>query len=306
MDLKSKIILISGPTASGKSKFAIQLAKKINGEVINADSMQIFKELKILTARPLKNDLINIKHHLYGFKSVKENYSTGNWLKDAKLKINNIKKKNKIPILVGGTGLYFKALIDGIVKFPDIPLIFRNRIRKKHSKIGQKKFYLELIKLDPLCKKKINKNDTQRSIRAYEVKKFTNKSLFDWYNETYSDYTKDSFIKLLIDYPRDKLIERICLRTNEMLRNGAIKEAKRFYKLRIKKDLSSNKVIGLSEIKDYLDKRININQLKEKISIKTRQYAKRQSTWARGQMSDWQKIKFDRLKSFLKKFPKSA
>ena len=114
MDLKSKIILISGPTASGKSKFAIQLAKKINGEVINADSMQIFKELKILTARPKRNDLKNIKHHLYGFKSVKNNYSTGNWLKDAKLKITNIKKKNKIPILVGGTGLYFKALIDSV------------------------------------------------------------------------------------------------------------------------------------------------------------------------------------------------
>ena len=306
MDLKSKIILISGPTASGKSKFSIQLAKKINGEVINADSMQIFKELKILTARPRQNDLKNIKHHLYGFKSVKDNYSTGNWLKDAKLKIKNIKNKNKIPILVGGTGLYFKALVDGIVKIPEIPQNIRDKIRKKQSNIGQIKFYSELIKLDPLCKKKINKNDTQRSLRAYEVKKFTNKSLFDWYNETYTDFTQDSFIKLHIDYPRDKLIEKISLRTNEMLEDGAIKEAKRFYKLRVKKELSSNKVIGLSEIKEYLDKKININELKEKISIKTRQYAKRQSTWARGQMSDWQKIKFDRLKSFLKKFPKPA
>ena len=306
MDLKSKIILISGPTASGKSKFAIQLAKKINGEVINADSMQIFKELKILTARPQLNDLKNIKHHLYGFKSVNDNYSTGNWLKDAKLKINNIRKKNKIPILVGGTGLYFKAIIDGIVKIPDIPITIRNSIRKRQLKIGQTKFYSELIKLDSLCKKKINQNDTQRSIRAYEVKKFTNKSLFDWYSETYSDFTHYNFIKLHIDYPRDKLIERISLRTNEMLKDGAIKEAKRFYKLRVKKDLSSNKVIGLSEIKEYLDKRIDLSELKEKISIKTRQYAKRQSTWARGQMSDWQKIKFDRLKSFLKKFPKSA
>ncbi len=306
MDLKSKIILISGPTASGKSKFAIQLAKKINGEVINADSMQIFKELNILTARPKQNDLKNIKHHLYGFKSVKDNYSTGNWLKDVKLKIKNIKKKNKIPILVGGTGLYFKALVDGMVKIPDIPLTMRNRIRKKHSKIGQIKFYSELIKLDPLCKKKINKNDSQRSIRAFEVKKFTNKSLFDWYSETYSDFTQDSFIKLLINYPRDKLIDRISIRTNQMLSDGAIKEAKRFYGLRIKKDLSSNKVIGLNEIKEYLDKRINLIELKEKISIKTRQYAKRQSTWARGQMSDWQKIKFNRLETFLKKFPKST
>ena len=306
MDLKSKIILISGPTASGKSKFAIQLAKKINGEVINADSMQIYKELKILTARPKLKDIKIVKHHLYGFKSVKDNYSTGNWLRDAKSKIKNIKKKNKIPILVGGTGLYFKALTDGIVKIPEIPLNIRNRVRKKQSKIGQIKFYSELIKLDPLCKSKIDKNDTQRSMRAYEVKKFTNKSLFDWYSETYSDFTHDSFIKLYVDYPREKLLEKISLRANEMLRDGAINEVKKFYKLRIRKDLSSQKVIGLNEIKDYLDKRLDLNVLKEKISIKTRQYAKRQSTWARGQMSDWQKIKFNNLKSYLKKFPKSA
>ena len=306
MDLKSKIILISGPTASGKSKFAIQLAKKINGELINADSMQIYKEFKILTARPKLKDIKIVKHHLYGFKSVKDNYSTGNWLRDAKSKIKNIKKKNKIPILVGGTGLYFKALIDGIVKIPEVPQYIRNKIRKKQSKIGQIKFYSELIKLDPLCKKKINKNDTQRSIRAYEVKKFTNKSLFDWYSETYSDFTHDSFIKLYVDYPREKLLEKISLRANEMLRDGAINEVKKFYKLRIRKDLSSQKVIGLNEIKDYLDKRIDLNVLKEKMSIKTRQYAKRQSTWARGQMSDWKKIKFNRLKSFLKKFDKSA
>ena len=306
MDLKSKIILISGPTASGKSKFAIQLAKKINGEVINADSMQIYKELKILTARPKLKDIKIVKHHLYGFKSVKDNYSTGNWLRDAKSKIKNIKKKNKIPILVGGTGLYFKALTEGIVKIPEIPFNIRNRVRKKQSKIGQIKFYSELIKLDPLCKSKIDKNDTQRSMRAYEVKKFTNKSLFDWYSETYSDFTHDSFIKLYVDYPREKLLEKISLRANEMLRDGAINEVKKFYKLRIRKDLSSQKVIGLNEIKDYLDKRLDLNVLKEKISIKTRQYAKRQSTWARGQMSDWQKIKFNRLKSFLKKFDKSS
>ena len=130
--------------------------------------------------------------------------------------------------------------------------------------------------------------------------------MFDWYNETYSDFTQDSFLKLYIDYPRDKLLERISSRTNQMLGDGAIKEAKRFYKLQIKKDLSSNKVIGLGEIKEFLDKRIDLTELKEKISIKTRQYAKRQSTWARGQMSDWQKIKFNTLKSYLKKFPKSA
>jgi len=306
MDLKSKIILISGPTASGKSKFAISLAKNINGEIINADSMQVFKELKILTARPNLKDTNKIKHHLYGYKSVKENYSVGDWLKDSKIKIFNIKKKNKVPILVGGTGLYFKALIDGIVKIPNVPISIRNKIRQKHIKIGQNKFYSELVKIDPISKNMINKNDSQRTIRAFEVKKFTKKSLFDWYKSTSPDFKKNDFVKLYIDYPRTELLKQISKRTDAMIKEGAILEADRFNKLKISKDLSSNKVIGLIEIKDYLNKKISLNDLKEKISIKTRQYAKRQSTWSRGQMSEWQKIKYSDLKTFIKKFAKYA
>jgi len=306
MDLKSKIILISGPTASGKSKFAISLAKNINGEIINADSMQVFKELKILTARPNLKDTNKIKHHLYGYKSVKENYSVGDWLKDSKIKIFNIKKKNKVPILVGGTGLYFKALIDGIVKIPNVPISIRNKIRQKHTKIGQNKFYSELVKIDPISKNMINKNDSQRTIRAFEVKKFTKKSLFDWYKSTSPDFKKNEFVKLYIDYPRMELLKQISKRTDAMIKEGAILEADRFNKLKISKDLSSNKVIGLIEIKDYLNKKISLNDLKEKISIKTRQYAKRQSTWSRGQMSEWQKIKYSDLKTFIKKFAKYA
>ena len=306
MDLKSKIILISGPTASGKSKFAISLAKNINGEIINADSMQVFKELKILTARPNLKDTNKIKHHLYGYKSVKENYSVGDWLKDSKIKIFNIRKKNKVPILVGGTGLYFKALIDGIVKIPNVPISIRNKIRQKHIKIGQNKFYSELLKIDPISKTMINKNDSQRTIRAFEVKKFTKKSLFDWYKSTSPDFKKNEFVKLYIDYPRTELLKQISKRTDAMIKEGAILEADRFNKLKISKDLSSNKVIGLIEIKDYLNKKISLNDLKEKISIKTRQYAKRQSTWSRGQMSEWQKIKYSDLKTFIKKFAKYA
>ena len=306
MDLKSKIILISGPTASGKSKFAISLAKNINGEIINADSMQVFKELKILTARPNLKDTNIIKHHLYGYKSVKKNYSVGDWLKDSKIKILKIKKKNKVPILVGGTGLYFKALIDGMVKIPNVPISIRNKIRRKHIKIGQNKFYSELIKIDPISKNMINKNDSQRTIRAFEVKKFTKKSLFDWYKSTSPDFKKNEFVKLYIDYPRTELLKQISKRTDAMIKEGAILEADRFNKLKISKDLSSNKIIGLIEIKDYLNKKISLNDLKEKISIKTRQYAKRQSTWSRGQMSEWQKIKYSDLKTFIKKFAKYA
>ena len=301
MDLKSKIILISGPTASGKSNFSIKLAKKINGEIINADSMQVYKELKILSARPYAKDYQKIKHHLYGFHSVKNNFSTGDWLKIAIEKIKEVRKRNKIPIFVGGTGLYFKALTDGLVSIPNIPIEFRNKIRTLHKNLGQKKFYQKLIKLDPNSKEKINSTDSQRSIRAYEVKQYTKKSLHDWFQNTKSYFEKEDFFKIYIDYPREDLIQRICKRAEQMIEIGAINEVKRFIKLKVRKDKSVNKAIGISEIKEYLEKRKDIGEVIEKISIKTRQYAKRQSTWARGNMMSWVKLHPQDLNKFLKK-----
>ena len=173
MDLKSKIVLIAGPTSSGKSNFALKLAKKIKGEIINADSMQVYKQLKILTARPKKKDLKKIKHHLYGFCDVKKKYSTGEWLKLLLNKIKDIRKRNKVPIVVGGTGLYFKALTDGLVKIPNIPMKVRNKIRLMQKKLGQKKFYNKLLKLDPLIKNKIDVlfDDTEEHLSA-KFKKF--------------------------------------------------------------------------------------------------------------------------------------
>ena len=301
MDFKSKIILISGPTASGKSNFSIKLAKKIKGEIINADSMQVYKELKILSARPYIKDYQKIKHHLYGFHSVKNNFSTGDWLKHAIKKIKEVRRQKKIPILVGGTGLYFKAITDGLVSVPNIPIRFRHKIRELHKNLGQKKFYQKLVKLDPLSKEKIIPTDVQRSIRAYEVKKFTKKSLHDWFKNTKSYFDNDDFLKIYIDYPRQDLIQRIKKRTELMFKIGAISEVKRFLKLRIRKDKSVNKAIGINEIKEHLEKINDLSDVIEKISIKTRQYAKRQSTWARGNMISWLKLPPQDLNNFLKK-----
>ncbi len=301
MDLRSKIILLSGPTASGKSSLAIKIAKKINGEIINADSMQVYKQLKILSARPDPKQYQKIRHHLYGFHDVKKNFSTGDWLKLVNKKIKNVQKRKRIPILVGGTGLYFKALTDGLVKIPKISLKFRNQIRNMQKKLGQKKFYEKLLKLDPSLKGKINPTDSQRSIRAYEVKKFTKKSLYDWFKNTKSNFLEADFLKVYIDYPRQELIGRINLRTKEMIENGAIKEVKNFIKLKVRKDKSVNKAIGVMEIKDFINKKKDLEQIKEKIAIKTRQYAKRQSTWARGNMMSWIKLKPKDINKFLKK-----
>ena len=306
MDKQSKIILISGPTASGKSNFAVKLAKKVQGEIINADSMQVYKRLKILTARPNKIEQKNIKHHLYGVVDLNKKFSTGEWLKIAIKKIKEIKKRKKIPILVGGTGLYFQSLIDGLVKIPEIPIKFRNKIRLMQKKEGQRKFYKELLRIDPMVKNKFDQNDTQRAIRAFEIKSFTKISMYEWLTKTKSEFKDEEFLKLYIDFKREDLIKRISLRSIKMIEEGAINEVKKFIKLKIKKDLSVNRVIGIDELTQHLDKKIELVQARELISIKTRQYAKRQATWARSRMTTWVKINPIKIADYIKRLKKSA
>jgi len=306
MDQQSKIILISGPTASGKSNFAVKIAKKIQGEIINADSMQVYKKLKILTARPNKIEQKNIKHYLYGVVDLKEKFSTGQWLELTIKKIKDIKKKKKIPILVGGTGLYFQSLINGLVKIPEIPPKFRNKVRLMSKKEGQKKFYKKVLKLDSKIKDKFNPNDTQRSIRAYEIKSYTGISMYDWLTKTKPEFKDSDFLKLYIETKREKLIERINLRTSSMISSGAINEVKKFLKLKIRKDQSVNKVIGIAELTQYLNSEITLEEARELILIKTRQYAKRQATWARTRMMSWIKIDPSKVDSYIKKLKKSS
>ena len=295
MDIKSKIVLISGPTASGKSNFAVKIAKKIDGEIINTDSMQVYKQLKILTARPNKKEKENVKHHLYGIVNVSNNFSTGQWLKLATKNIRNIRKRKKIPILVGGTGLYFQSLINGLVKIPNIPIRIKNQIRSLQKKIGQRKFYKQLLKIDPKVQNKLDPNDAQRSIRAFEVMYYTKISMYDWFNKTKSNFKDKEFIKLYISFDKDQLAKRILERTTKMIKSGAIQEVKRFNKLRVKKENSANKVIGIEELSKYLNNKIKIEEAKELIAIRTRQYAKRQATWARSKMFSWNIIESNEI-----------
>jgi tRNA dimethylallyltransferase len=301
MDIRSKIILISGPTASGKSNFAVKIANKINGEIINADSMQVYKQLKILTARPNKEEQKNIKHHLYGVVDVNKSFSTGQWLKLAIKKIKEIRKRKKTPILVGGTGLYFQSIINGLVKIPNIPLKLRNKVRFIQKKEGQKKFYKKLLKLDKKVKGKFDSNDTQRSIRAFEIKLYTKVSMYDWLNKTKPVFNENEFLKLYIDFNRQELIKRISLRTVKMLQKGAIEEVKKLSTKKIKKNFSVNKVIGVNELRQYLKKQMTLDEVRKLISIRTRQYAKRQATWARSRMLSWNKISPNKIPSWIKK-----
>ena len=152
-----------------------------------------------------------------------------------------------------------------------------------------------------MVKNQIKSSDTQRCIRAYEVKLSTNKSIFNWYKNTQSNYEQKDFFKIYVDFPRNELLKRINLRAQEMIKNGAVSEVKRFIKLKVRKDKTANKAIGICEVKEYLNKKNDIGEVIEKISIKTRQYAKRQSTWARGNMQNWNKMNPSQLKNFLKK-----
>ena len=288
--MSKKIILLAGPTASGKSKLAIHLAKKLNGEVINADSMQIYKEFSILSSKPNKVEIKRAKHHLYGIVSVKKYFSAGDWLKEAKKKINLCLKKKKIPIIVGGTGLYFNTITKGISKIPDIDSKTRVKVRNLFKKLGFKKFYEKLLKLDPKVKGKILATDTQRTQRAYEVKLKTKKSLFDWIANTKSDFLDFNLKKVFIDIPRAELLPKISKRIDLMFKQNCIAEVKQFNILKINKSLSANKLIGVQEINRYLKGAISLDECKNLINIKTRQYAKRQNTWSRGHMENWTKL----------------
>ncbi len=270
---KKKIILLFGPTASGKSKLALDLCKEFNGEIVNADSMQVYKEVKILSARP-END--TIKHHLYGFVNVDKNFSTGLWLKHAEKKIKQIIKNKKVAFVVGGTGLYFKALTEGFSEIPNIPK------PKVNFKLNS-----EYILKFPNIFKGVSLNDKQRIQRAFLVYKHTGKPLWFWQKNNKKIFKPSSFMKIFLQPLKSELEVRIRNRFTEMLKNGAIKEAENFNRIKPNLMNSSNHIIGLKEISQFLNKEISIEKLKEKVTIRSRQYVKRQFTWQRGQMKDW-------------------
>ena len=301
MEQKNKIILLAGPTASGKSTLAIRLAQHFNGEIVNADSMQIYKEISILTSKPKVEEMENVKHHLYGFISVREKFSTGDWLELSIKKIYEIWKKEKTPIIVGGTGLYFKALTNGLVKIPSIPNKLKLEIKKMHNELGQKNFFDKLIKEDPLAKKFVLPTDTQRSIRVFEVKKFMDKSLFELIKETKSNFTNEVFKKLFINTPKELLHTTIEKRVEKMFKEGALKEVEKFQNMKVYRELSANKILGVKEIKDYLKGKTKLSEAKDLIALKTRQYAKRQFTWSRGHMKSWDMIYSSNINELFKK-----
>ncbi len=282
------VFVIAGPTASGKTGFSIKLADKFNEkgigcEIINADSIQLYSDLKILTAFPDSDEVGRVPHRLFGILGPSETYSVAKWRQAAEAEIDKLHSQGKIPILCGGTGFYLKAIIRGISNIPDVPEYHRQEVFEKFQTLGRSKFFEELSKLDPT--NKLDINNTQRILRAYEVVTFTGKPLSYWWSQ--GNNSKYSNIgKLVLLPPREKLMENIKKRAVQMIDNGAVEEVREFLSRYPNYHGPLDRVIGFAEIRDFLDQKISKEQLAESMFIKTRQYAKRQSTWFRNQMPD--------------------
>ena len=284
--MENKIILIAGPTASGKSSLANTLAKKIDGEIINADSIQIYKDLEILTARP-KPQENDPNHHLYGFVNGDELWSVGKWINEAKKITQKILKKNSTPILVGGTGLYFKAMTDGLSPIPDINYEIRGSLKKELNIRGLEKLYGELKVIDIQAYESIDRNDQQRILRALEVFRGTGKKISDYWKLERIKVFEDNFIKIKLNTDREKLYQNCDDRCDHMFQLGVIEEVQSLIDKNYDDKAPILNAIGVSEIKEYLQKKINIDEVKDLIKFRTHQYAKRQITWLKHQMISW-------------------
>ena len=278
--MKNTIYFITGPTATGKSKFAIDLSKKIKGEIVNADSMQIYKELKIITARPSQLDNKKIKHHLYGYVDGSNRYNVEKWCQDASQVIKSLNKKNINPIFVGGTGLYIDTLINGIASIPSVPESIRNDSKNLLEKVGKEEFYKIVKKIDEDSIKLIFPNDIQRLRRIWEVFNYTNKKFSEWKKNKNKKFITSLDYKILLFLPdRKKNYERVNKRVLTMIKSGAIEEIEKLLKLNYNKDLPIMRAHGVPEISAYLKNKITLEDCIKKIQLVTRHYVKRQNTW---------------------------
>ena len=275
-------VLIAGQTASGKSQLALEIAAKHGGTIINADAIQVYKNWKILTARPSSADEAKIKHKLYGHIDGITDYSVGTWIKEIKETLSSTSR----PIIVGGTGLYFSALTNGIVDIPEIPESIRLEANNRVTKNG---FSSLVGEIDEETLQKIDKNNPMRVQRAWEVLKSTGRGLNSWHSETPKPTLNLNMCKaILVDGEVSLINRRINKRFDQMIEKGLIQEAKNNL-ANWNKFHPSSKAIGAKELFAYLNNEISKDQLREQIVIATRQYAKRQRTWFRNKMKSWER-----------------
>jgi tRNA dimethylallyltransferase len=285
------ILLVGGPTASGKSALALDLAVHFQGVVINADSMQIYRELRILSARPTPADERRAPHRLYGVLPASERCSAGRWRELALAEIGQARAKDRLPILVGGTGLYLRALLKGLAPVPPIPRAVRERAKALHGEIGAAEFYRRLAERDPEGAARLHPGNTQRVLRAYEIIDATGKSLAAWQrSQPGGDAYFGRIAALVLEPPRAALYAACDARADIMAAGGGIEEAAALLALELEPALPVLKALGVREFAAYLRNEITRREAVEKLRQATRRYAKRQGTWFRHQMPEATRI----------------
>jgi tRNA dimethylallyltransferase len=283
-----RAVLIAGPTASGKSALAVEVAEKFGGAIVNADSMQVYRDLHIITARPPPSEEARIPHKLYGFVDAAENYSVGRWCRDVGEALNEITSRRRFPILVGGTGLYFSALTKGLAAIPAIPAEIRAEVRGRLQREGAPALHEELVRIDPATARRITASDRSRISRALEVALATGRPLSDWHREGLPPLIKpENAIKVFLTCERKELVRRIEVRFETMMQSGALDEVRRLARRRLDPTLPAMKAHGVPWLIRHLGGEISRQEAVGGAIMDTRRYAKRQLTWFRNQMPDW-------------------
>lgn len=286
-----KAILIAGATASGKSQLALALARRIGGTVINADSMQVYRELRVLTARPSPDDERLVPHLLYGHVSAGEAYSVARWLEELRGALAEVRGAGGIPIIVGGTGLFFTAACEGLADIPPIPAPVRARVRAALAAEGVPALHAALSRLDPVMADRLRASDAQRVARALEVIEGTGQSLAVWQARGAAPVVPlDTAYAFVLSLPRKELYARIDARFAAMIEAGALEEARRFAGCGFDRDVPAQKALGLRPLIEAAGGRLELAEAVTQGQIQSRQYAKRQLTWFRNKMISWNTV----------------
>jgi tRNA dimethylallyltransferase len=291
MPVSQPLLLIAGPTASGKSALALRLAERLGGEIVNADALQLYADLRILSARPSPEEEARIPHHLFGVADAADGWSTGRWLRTVVSVLDEIKARRRLAILVGGTGLYFKALTEGLANIPPVPKAVREAAAARFDALGEAGFRAELAGRDPAAEARIMPGDRQRLLRAAEVWDASGKALSDWQADTRPVLAPGAWRALAVEPPREVLYARCDARLERMVGQGALEEVAALMARGLDPVLPAMKAVGVRELASHLAGERTLAEAIALAQQETRRYAKRQLTWLRNQTPEWVRLR---------------